>query len=161
MGSLPAHQASFHVPYLYAAIGQPWKTEYWTRRACTELFNAPRTVSAATKKRPPWQLVSAQFWAFLPPDPPQPVRPHQPDVQIRQPSICQTAKHLRSPPRTTRPQMCTSDPDPERQPDTTLDHPIQSQTGEHIEVMNDKAQPAHSGLSMNFLLGKKSKWRRC
>jgi predicted alpha-1,2-mannosidase len=34
------NQPSFHLPYLYAAVGQPWKTEYWTRRACAELFNA-------------------------------------------------------------------------------------------------------------------------
>ena len=34
------NQPSFHLPYLYAAIGQPWKTEYWTRRACRELFNS-------------------------------------------------------------------------------------------------------------------------
>lgn len=34
------NQPSFHLPYLYAAIGQPWKTERWTRRACRELFNA-------------------------------------------------------------------------------------------------------------------------
>ena len=34
------NQPSFHLPYFYSAIGQPWKTEYWTRRACRELFNA-------------------------------------------------------------------------------------------------------------------------
>jgi predicted alpha-1,2-mannosidase len=34
------NQPSFHIPYLFAAIGQPWKTQYWTRRACAELFNA-------------------------------------------------------------------------------------------------------------------------
>jgi predicted alpha-1,2-mannosidase len=34
------NQPSFQIPYLYAAIGQPWKTQYWTRRACAELFNA-------------------------------------------------------------------------------------------------------------------------
>jgi predicted alpha-1,2-mannosidase len=34
------NQPSFHLPYLYAAIGQPWKTEYWTRRACRELYGA-------------------------------------------------------------------------------------------------------------------------
>jgi predicted alpha-1,2-mannosidase len=33
------NQPSFHIPYLYAAIGQPWKTEYWTRFACQNLFN--------------------------------------------------------------------------------------------------------------------------
>jgi predicted alpha-1,2-mannosidase len=36
----PNNQPGFHIPYLYAGIGQPWKTEYWTRRACRELFNA-------------------------------------------------------------------------------------------------------------------------
>ncbi len=34
------NQPSFHLPYLFAASGQPWKTQYWTRRACAELFNA-------------------------------------------------------------------------------------------------------------------------
>jgi predicted alpha-1,2-mannosidase len=34
------NQPSFHIPYLYAVVGQPWKTQYWTRRACVELFNA-------------------------------------------------------------------------------------------------------------------------
>ena len=34
------NQPSFHIPYLFAAIGEPWKTQYWTRRACAELFNA-------------------------------------------------------------------------------------------------------------------------
>ena len=34
------NQPSFHIPYLYTAVGQPWKTEYWTRRACRQLFNA-------------------------------------------------------------------------------------------------------------------------
>ena len=35
-----SNQPSFHIPYLYAAVGQPWKTEYWTRKACRQLFNA-------------------------------------------------------------------------------------------------------------------------
>jgi predicted alpha-1,2-mannosidase len=34
------NQPSFHIPYLFAAIGEPWKTQYWTRRACAELFNS-------------------------------------------------------------------------------------------------------------------------
>ena len=34
------NQPSFHIPYLYAAVGRPWRTEYWTRRACRTLFNA-------------------------------------------------------------------------------------------------------------------------
>lgn len=39
MGQYAAcNQPSFHLPYLYAAIGQPWKTESWTRRACRQLY---------------------------------------------------------------------------------------------------------------------------
>jgi predicted alpha-1,2-mannosidase len=34
------NQPAFHLPYLYAAAGQPWKTEYWTRRACAELYGS-------------------------------------------------------------------------------------------------------------------------
>lgn len=33
------NQPSFHLPYLYAAIGKPWKTQSLTRRACATLFN--------------------------------------------------------------------------------------------------------------------------
>lgn len=35
-----SNQPSYHLPYLYAAIGQPWKTEYWTRRACRTLYGS-------------------------------------------------------------------------------------------------------------------------
>lgn len=35
-----SNQPSFHVPFLYAAAGQPWKTEFWTRKACAELYNS-------------------------------------------------------------------------------------------------------------------------
>ena len=34
------NQPVHHVLYLYAAVGQPWKTQYWTRRACRELYNS-------------------------------------------------------------------------------------------------------------------------
>jgi len=34
------NQPGFDVLYLFAAIGQPWKTEYWTRRVCAELFSS-------------------------------------------------------------------------------------------------------------------------
>jgi predicted alpha-1,2-mannosidase len=33
------NQPSFSLPYLFAAVGQPWKTEYWSRRNC-DFFNA-------------------------------------------------------------------------------------------------------------------------
>jgi predicted alpha-1,2-mannosidase len=34
------NQPGFDELYLFAAIGEPWKTEYWTRRVCAELFSS-------------------------------------------------------------------------------------------------------------------------
>ncbi len=34
------NQPGFDDLYLFAAVGQPWQTEYWTRRVCAELFNS-------------------------------------------------------------------------------------------------------------------------
>ena len=34
------NQPSFNYLYLFAELGQPWKTEYWTRRVCAEVFNS-------------------------------------------------------------------------------------------------------------------------
>lgn len=34
------NQPGFDELYLFAAVGQPWQTEYWTRRVCNELFSA-------------------------------------------------------------------------------------------------------------------------
>ncbi|MCQ2424715.1 MAG: GH92 family glycosyl hydrolase [Lachnospiraceae bacterium] len=34
-----SNQPSFHLPYIYAMLGKPEKTAYWTRRAMKELFN--------------------------------------------------------------------------------------------------------------------------
>ena len=36
----PNNQPGFHLPYLYAAAGQPWKADPWTRRTCAELYGA-------------------------------------------------------------------------------------------------------------------------
>ena len=33
-----SNQPSFHIPYLYAALGQKEKTEYWVKRICREAF---------------------------------------------------------------------------------------------------------------------------
>ncbi|MBO5287179.1 MAG: GH92 family glycosyl hydrolase [Clostridia bacterium] len=35
-----SNQPSFHIPFIYAELGKPEKTEYWVRRICTELFKA-------------------------------------------------------------------------------------------------------------------------
>jgi putative alpha-1,2-mannosidase len=37
------NQPVHHVLYLYTAIGQPWKTQYWTRHVCQELYNSGPT----------------------------------------------------------------------------------------------------------------------
>jgi len=34
------NQPGFNYLYLFAELGQPWKTEYWTRRVCAEVFNS-------------------------------------------------------------------------------------------------------------------------
>ncbi|MGA3170044.1 MAG: GH92 family glycosyl hydrolase, partial [Chthoniobacteraceae bacterium] len=34
------NQPSFDNLYLFTIAGQPWKTEYWTRRVCAELYNS-------------------------------------------------------------------------------------------------------------------------
>jgi predicted alpha-1,2-mannosidase len=34
-----SNQPVHHVLYLYTAIGQPWKTQYWTRRVCRDLYS--------------------------------------------------------------------------------------------------------------------------
>ena len=38
-----SNQPVHHVLYLYTAIGQPWKTQYWTRHVCQELYNSGPT----------------------------------------------------------------------------------------------------------------------
>lgn len=35
-----SNEPVFHVLYLYAAVGEPWKTEKWTRKICNEMYNA-------------------------------------------------------------------------------------------------------------------------
>ena len=35
-GNQPVH----HILYFFAELGQPWKTQYWTRRALAELYNS-------------------------------------------------------------------------------------------------------------------------
>jgi len=64
------NQPSFHIPYLFAAIGQPWKTQYWTRRACAELFNAGPKGFCGDEDNgsmASWYLLSAMgLYAFCP-----------------------------------------------------------------------------------------------
>ena len=38
-----SNQPSFDNLYFFTAAGQPWKTEYWTRRVCAEMYNSSPT----------------------------------------------------------------------------------------------------------------------
>lgn len=35
-----SNQPSFHIPYIYTALGEPHKTQYWVRKAMRELFSS-------------------------------------------------------------------------------------------------------------------------
>ncbi len=35
-----SNQPSFHIPYIYAALGEKEKTEYWIKRLCEEGFGS-------------------------------------------------------------------------------------------------------------------------
>lgn len=35
-----SNQPSFHIPYLFTAIGYPWETQYWVRKTMEELFSS-------------------------------------------------------------------------------------------------------------------------
>jgi putative alpha-1,2-mannosidase len=64
------NQPSFDIPYLYAAIGKPWKTQYWTRRACAELFHSGPTGFCGDEDNgsmASWYLLSSiGLYAFCP-----------------------------------------------------------------------------------------------
>jgi len=65
-----SNQPVFHVLYLYAAAGQPWKTEYWTRRICSELYNSGPQGFAGDEDNgsmASWYLLSSiGFYPFCP-----------------------------------------------------------------------------------------------
>ena len=35
-----SNEPSFHIPFLYAALGKPEKTDYWVEKICREIFTA-------------------------------------------------------------------------------------------------------------------------
>jgi predicted alpha-1,2-mannosidase len=85
------NQPSFHIPYLYAAIGQPWKTEYWTRKACDELFNAgPRGYPGDEDNGSMscWYLLSAMGF--------YPLAPADPSYVLTSPAVGKAVIHLAS-----------------------------------------------------------------
>ena len=42
-----SNQPSFHIPYIYAALGEKEKTEYWIKRLCEEGFGSGDDFTAA------------------------------------------------------------------------------------------------------------------
>ncbi|MEN6451409.1 MAG: GH92 family glycosyl hydrolase [Thermoguttaceae bacterium] len=86
-----SNQPSFHHPYLYAAAGQPWKTERWTRKACAEFYNSsPRGYigdedngSAAS-----WYLLSSMGF--------YPLTPGHPSYVFTSPAVTKAIIHMPS-----------------------------------------------------------------
>ncbi|MCE5268410.1 MAG: GH92 family glycosyl hydrolase [Planctomycetaceae bacterium] len=84
-----SNQPSFHHPYLYAAVGQPWKTEFWTRKACAEFYNSgPRGYigdedngSAAS-----WYMLSAMGF--------YPLTPGHASYVLTSPALAKAVLHL-------------------------------------------------------------------
>ena len=85
------NQPSFHIPYLYAAIGQPWKTEYWTRKACAELFNAGPQGYPGDEDNG-----SASSWYLLSAMGLYPLTPGHPSYVLTSPVIAKAVIHLAS-----------------------------------------------------------------
>ena len=84
-----SNQPSFYIPFLYAAVGQPWKTEYWTRKACAELFNAgpqgyPGDEDNGSASS--WYLLSAMGF--------YPLAPGHPSYVLTSPALAQTIIHF-------------------------------------------------------------------
>jgi putative alpha-1,2-mannosidase len=85
------NQPSFHIPVLYASIGQPWKTEFWTRKACAELFNAgPQGYPGDEDNGSTscWYLLSALGL--------YPLAPAHPTYVMTSPAIAKAVIHLAS-----------------------------------------------------------------
>ena len=64
-GNEPSH----HMAYLYSYVGQPWKTQEWTRRLLDECTSPRRKVSSAMRLRPDvrWYILSSLgFYSVCP-----------------------------------------------------------------------------------------------
>ncbi len=83
------NQPGFDVLYLYAAIGQPWKTEYWTRRVCSELFNS--TAAGFPGDEDNGSMAS---WYLLSSIGLYPLCPGTPDYMFTSPLFRKTTLHL-------------------------------------------------------------------
>jgi predicted alpha-1,2-mannosidase len=68
-----SNEPVFHVLYLFAAAGEPWKTEYWTRKVCNDLYNAtPQGFCGDedTGSMASWYILSSLgFYPLCPGDP--------------------------------------------------------------------------------------------
>ena len=83
------NQPSFHIPYLYIPAGQPWKTEYWTRKACAELINSgpqgyPGDEDNGSMSS--WYLLNAMGF--------YPLTPGHPSYVFTSPAITKAVIHL-------------------------------------------------------------------
>ncbi len=84
-----SNQPSYHHPYLYAAAGQPWKTEFWTRKACAEFYNSSPQGYIGDEDNgssASWYLLSAMGF--------YPLTPGHPSYVFTSPAIAKAILHL-------------------------------------------------------------------
>jgi predicted alpha-1,2-mannosidase len=84
-----SNQPSYHHPYLYAAAGQPWKTEFWTRKGCAEFYHSgPQGYigDEDTGSSASWYLLSSMGF--------YPLTPGHPSYVFTSPAITKAVIHL-------------------------------------------------------------------
>ena len=84
-----SNQPSYHHPYLYAAAGQPWKTEFWTRKACAEFYNSGPQGYIGDEDNgasASWYLLSSMGF--------YPLTPGHPSYVLTSPALTKTTLHL-------------------------------------------------------------------
>jgi predicted alpha-1,2-mannosidase len=84
-GNQPGH----HVLFLYTAAGEPWKTEYWTRKVCAELYDSGPQGFAGDEdngEMASWYVLNALGF--------YPLTPGRPEYVLTSPLFTKAAIHL-------------------------------------------------------------------
>jgi predicted alpha-1,2-mannosidase len=84
-GNQPGH----HVLFLYAAAGEPWKTEFWTRKVCRKLYNSGPQGFAGDEdngEMASWYLLNAMGF--------YPLTPGRPEYVLTSPVFNKATIHL-------------------------------------------------------------------
>ncbi|MDB5327835.1 MAG: alpha 2-mannosidase [Phycisphaerales bacterium] len=83
------NQPSYAIPYLYVGAGQPWKTEYWTRKAVRTIFNSTPDGFPGDE-----DTGSAGAWYVLSAIGVYPLTPGHPSYVLTSPALRKVTLHL-------------------------------------------------------------------